>query len=605
MTPLHNTALQLPQQDLERCTHFDTSIEAVTDWVNDLALGNPHKAGSHLRGALSELNRVELPPVLRFRILEVLRAPICAVIDTLTQACLQKPIVLDENSQIEADIVADLCSLASAGYTLVAVHTIQGSEELEDTNPARLACEALHRAVVQSGQRILHSYLLYQPMELNCWAGLHQRYALAERQQLARLPVEDPVRGLKSSIVQEYLAPLLLACSKPNQLRQHDIAGAFRAFVEWRDLIDLQDPELGDGLFAVDMHSDQAPVFAELLVRRGTTQFRYINTSALIKRLEELKHSRGTQGLRVIEFDRQTRLDTNLLEHLIKALGEISQRNFARQSTRLGLYIATGLSNVHYYVAGERSLMEVVHGDGYEPKPGIDDANPFLLPASHADQWARANPEEDFEEHEPDAEAAAELELQKTLAEQGSDAIEPTRHIVYSVRTTNTSPGGYCVEWLEPPDGIHIGDIVCVRETDQAHADWTIAVIRWISQVKHAPTLLGLELLSPRATAYAAQIKMTSGEMSRPIRVLLLPEIPLVGQAHTLVVPRMVFREGQRIHLSREQDAFLVKLKRQVASTGYFSQMDFDYLRQLDDDVESSRKKELPTSSFDSMWSDI
>jgi hypothetical protein len=71
------------------------------------------------------------------------------------------------------------------------------------------------------------------------------------------------------------------------------------------------------------------------------------------------------------------------------------------------------------------------------------------------------------------------------------------------VRTTNTSPGGYCVEWLEPPDGIHIGDIVCVRETDQAHADWTIAVIRWISQVKHAPTLLGLELLSPRATAYA------------------------------------------------------------------------------------------------------
>jgi hypothetical protein len=37
----------------------------------------------------------------------------------------------------------------------------------------------------------------------------------------------------------------------------------------------------------------------------------------------------------VIEFDRETRLDTNLLEHLIKALGEISQRNFARQSTRL------------------------------------------------------------------------------------------------------------------------------------------------------------------------------------------------------------------------------------------------------------------------------
>jgi hypothetical protein len=137
-------------------------------------------------------------------------------------------------------------------------------------------------------------------------------------------------------------------------------------------------------------------------------------------------------------------------------------------------------------------------------------------------------------------------------------------------------------------------------------ADWTIAVVRWISQVKHAPTLLGLELLSPRGTRLrGADQDAQTVSVSRPIRVLVLPEIPLVGQSHTLVVPRMVFKEGQRIHLKREQDAFLVKLKRQVSSTGYFSQMDFDYLRQLDDDVESSRKKELPTSSFDSMWSDI
>jgi hypothetical protein len=85
----------------------------------------------------------------------------------------------------------------------------------------------------------------------------------------------------------------------------------------------------------------------------------------------------------------------------------------------------------------------------------------------------------------------------------------------------------------------------------------------------------------------------------------LLPEIPLVGQSHTLVVPRMVFREGQRITLTREEDAFLVKLKRQVSSTGYFSQMDFDYLRQLDDDFESSRREKLPTAAFDSIWSDL
>lgn len=610
MTPTQQTALRLPEQDLETCSLFECNFDAVAAWVDELPLGNPQRAGTSLRTAFSELNRVALTPLERFRLLELLRAPAHSVITSMTRACLNQPIVLDDDSQIRADLIADLCSLMAAGYTLSAIHTIQNNDHSSEVNPARLACESLHRAMVHSGQRILLAYLLYQSVELNCWAGIHQLYALTERQQLARLPVEDSLRKMRSTVAQEYLPPLLLACSRPNQLRQHDIAGAYRAFQEWRELVDLQDPELGSGLFAVDMQGDQPPAFSELLVRRGTNYFRFINTTALIKHLEELKHSRGTLGLRVIEFDRETRLDTNLLEHLIKSLGEISQRNFARQQSRSTLYIAAGLSNVHYFVAGERSLDEVFQGVANAARNENRAAeNPFMVSASHGDKWQQANPEHNVGDHASEEEIAAGIDVDRitrAALEQNEQARQrPVRHVVHSVRTTNTSPGGYCVEWNDPPDGIHIGDVVCVRESDMEHGDWTIAVIRWVSQVKHAPMLLGLELISPRGTAYAAQVKMPNGEFSRPIRVLLLPEIPLVGQSHTLVVPRMVFKEGQRITLTREEDAFLVKLKRQVASTGYFSQMDFDYLRQLDDDIENSRREKLPTAAFESVWSEI
>ena len=610
MTPTQQTALRLPEQDLETCSLFECNFDAVAAWVDELPLGNPQRAGTSLRTAFSELNRVALTPLERFRLLELLRAPAHSVITSMTRACLNQPIVLDDDSQIRADLIADLCSLMAAGYTLSAIHTIQNNDHSSEVNPARLACESLHRAMVHSGQRILLAYLLYQSVELNCWAGIHQLYALTERQQLARLPVEDSLRKMRSTVAQEYLPPLLLACSRPNQLRQHDIAGAYRAFQEWRELVDLQDPELGSGLFAVDMQGDQPPAFSELLVRRGTNYFRFINTTALIKHLEELKHSRGTLGLRVIEFDRETRLDTNLLEHLIKSLGEISQRNFARQQSRSTLYIAAGLSNVHYFVAGERSLDEVFQGVANAARNENRAAeNPFMVSASHGDKWQQANPEHNVGDHASEEEIAAGVDVDRitrAALEQNEQARQrPVRHVVHSVRTTNTSPGGYCVEWNDPPDGIHIGDVVCVRESDMEHGDWTIAVIRWVSQVKHAPMLLGLELISPRGTAYAAQVKMPNGEFSRPIRVLLLPEIPLVGQSHTLVVPRMVFKEGQRITLTREEDAFLVKLKRQVASTGYFSQMDFDYLRQLDDDIENSRREKLPTAAFESVWSEI
>jgi hypothetical protein len=356
------------------------------------------------------------------------------------------------------------------------------------------------------------------------------------------------------------------------------------------------------------MQSDQPPAFTERLARRGAAQFRYINTSGFVKHLESLRHARGDQGIRVIEFDRETRLDTNLIEHLIRALGEVSQRNFVRSPSRSELYIAAGLTNVHYFVAGERSLDEVFHGVGYEaPASERAGLNPFLARSEHRDEWQRANPEEGADEVTGHDESTIGIDMEQFTrsAEEQDAALQPIRHVVHSVRTMNASAGGYCVEWDEPPNSIHIGDIVCVRETENGQADWTIAVIRWVSQVKGAPTLIGLELISPRGSAYAARVKMPSGEFSRPIRVLLLPEIPLVGQSHTLIVPRMVFREGQRITLTREEDGFLVKLRRQVSSTGYFSQMDFEYLRQLDEDIAASRGERLPSETFDSIWSEI
>jgi len=607
MSSPQSSPLHLPAQDLERCSLFDLDLAAAVEWADNLPMGSPQRAGEGLRTALGELNRIAISPLLRLQLFRALREPLISVARSLRNECLNHPIVLDVHTRCQSDLVDDLYRLAGIACSIAAVDTIRDSDKVADMNPARLACEALHHAVVYAGLQIQHAFLLYQPVEGGVWLKLHQLYALAERQQLARLPVDDEPRSIRSSIVEEYLVPLMLACSRPNQLRQHDISGAYRAFLEWRELLRLQDPEVGTGLFAVDMDSDRPPAFANLMARHGGTRFRYVDASALVRHLEQLKHDRGTQGLHVIEFDRETRLDTNLLEHLLKALGEVSQRNFARQASHVQLDIATGMSNVHYFVAGELSLEQVMHGADHLPAPGERSVNPFLTPARHPDEWQQANPEEDYPDPDPNpnrerglAIDAQRLETSGTL--QDDNAQDPQRYVVFSVSTTNTSPGGYCIEWETPPATVHIGDLVCLRESQRSHSDWIIAVIRWISQVKDAPTLMGLELISPRGQACAAQVKMHDGELSRPIRVVVLPEIPLVGQNHTLLVPRMVFREGQRILLSREGAVSQVKLKRQVASTGYFSQMDFDYIRNLSEGSEG--REQLPRG-FESIWSDI
>jgi len=593
--------LRLPRQDLDSFDLFDLTPAAAAAWAAGLPGGNPARGAAALRDALSSLNRVAVAPPERFAILEALRAPLGQVTGALTQGLIADSAVVSEHVQQRSELVSDLCELGAAGYALVAVNTIRKPDAIEGLNPARLACEALHRAVAFRSQELLQYHLLYRPVPLNHWAMLHHLYALAERQQLANLPVRDPLTGTESTVAGEYLPGVLLACCKTNQLRQQDILTTFQALWHWRDLARIEDPAVGEGLFFLDLTSDRPPGYSALQAQPLGGSQRYLNTRALVRHLAELR-GRSEQGS--YSLDRETRLDGHLCVHLGRALGEVSQRHFNRQPARHQLWIATGLSAVHYYVAGERGLEKVLHGDDYEPPIAEQiPQNPFLKTSDGGDRWQQANPEEDFED-EVDHSASELVVDAGSLAAAEPPDTPPRRYTVFTVESANVSPGGYCVEWTGLPDGISIGDVVCLREQQHGEGDWSIAVIRWISQVKNAPTLLGLELLSPRGTAYAAQVRLPDGDYSRPIRVILLPEIALVGQPHTLLAPRLVFKENQKIILARKDETFLVKLKRQIASTAAFGQFDFEYRRQLDEDIDAGHDA-LGANQFESVWDDL
>jgi hypothetical protein len=196
-------------------------------------------------------------------------------------------------------------------------------------------------------------------------------------------------------------------------------------------------------------------------------------------------------------------------------------------------------------------------------------------------------------------------EKTRAVLEDDDDAyiLPDVSYPVYEVRTVNASPGGYCLEWSDGlPGDIRTGDIVSVRE--DAEQAWAIAVIRWVSHLEQARTLVGLELLSPRAMPYGALIPQKTGGTSDPIRVLLLPEIKLVGQPHTLITPRAGFREHQKVTLLRDGEELFVQLLRQVAATGSFSQFDFRYIKQLSEVLAEDRSG-AAQSTYDSLWSKI
>ncbi len=606
--------LQLPIQDTDSFEQFALDAESAHAWVQALPAGNARHTVQLLLQAIGDLNKVNLEPVQRFNIMEALRPSLFVATTALSRNFLNQPMVLPEEPRQLAELNDNLFTSAGAAYALAAVHTIQQRDMVRDVNPARLVCESLQRAIGFGGRKIMQTFQLYQPIELRAWITLHQLFALGERQQLAHLPVVDPLLG-STSIASAYLQPQLLACCKPNQLRQSDIAGIYRGLQEWSQLVRVDDPATGKGLYLVDLNTDQPPFYAALLGDSPGAQCRYLDTEPLVAHLEQLKQVDKAEGRKGVVFDKDTRIPSNILDHLINALGTMSLRNFNRNRAGNKLWLGIGLSNAHYHLAGELSFEQLLYGEDYIPPPSDRiETNVFMRPQKRRDSWSEANPEEDYvrEETEGDAsgssaEVPVEIDDETYAVLENQDLLtdEPTdRFPVHPAQAINASPGGYCVEWEGAlPKGMRSGELACVRE--DGSKDWVIAVVRWISQIEDAKPLMGIELLSPRAMPYGAQAKQKTGDDTNPIRVLLLPEIKLVGQPHTLVTPRSGFKERQKITLVKEGEKFLVQLQRLVAATSTYNQFDFRYIKQLEDAPEPKTSGSLTKSGFNSMWDKI
>tara|TARA_R110002110_G_scaffold205066_7_gene417189 strand:- start:335870 stop:337705 length:1836 start_codon:yes stop_codon:yes gene_type:complete len=603
--------LKVPRQDLRDFTLFALNKEGASDWAHSLPITNTGAVVQQLRQAVADLNRLPMSPEIRYQILETLRPNADVALSNLSRRFLNQPLVMPEQPRQMAELAENFYGLLATAYTIAAIEAIQHPDRVREVNPARLVCESIQRALIYAGQKILHAFELYRAVEVNGWRTVHQLFALAEGQQLTELAVADPGAGA-STIASTYAQIMLLGCCKPNQLRQSDLVAIYKGLSQWSHLVKISSPPDGGGLFLVDLHDDQPPIYSSLYGDEQEPHCRLIDTDPLISKLEALKITAPVQG---VTLDKNTVLPTNILEHMITSLGHMSLRNFKRDVAGSTVWISIGLSSAHYHLGSGKTFEQLLFGSDYIP-PASDRVatNPFLLRAETSDPWQKANPEEDFVREDDVFKSAEEIDADhrievdpQTLArlewDDDTDLPMRERFAVHEVKLANASPGGYCLEWnTQLPASIHTGDIVCLRE--QKNQRWAIAVIRWISHPEHGEPLMGLELISPRATPYGACIQKKTGGKTNAMRVLLLPEISLVGQPHTLITPRAGFREQQKITLVREGEEFHIQLLRQVAATGSFAQFDFRYIKQLGE-VLAEEQRKVPPSAYDSVWDEI
>ncbi len=591
--------LHIPSPTQQQLSFCRANVDGVTAWAKSLPMANTGEAARQLYQAIRELNQLDTDPLLRFKLLEVVRPYIYSIGTLLTKHFLQTSVSLNERQLKIANLSQSLQSHLATGYKMVVANSMAAMVTTD--KPSKVVAISIHRAITDTTCTILRAFQLYcQPPE-RAWSEINQLYLLAEMHQLVTIKITDTQnRYLSTSDVRAaFIRAHLLGTSKPNNLRQQDLAQLYDATELWANKVEITDSDDESALFIINLHRDSVAQYRQHLSDEQKPLFRSLYTETLV---EELKAYAANPQSPNNSITVPGKLSDNLLTHSIQAWGIHWQRSFRRMPTDGKLRLCIGLSATHYYIAGKKEFnkqLADLRPQQEEPAADID-----MGKRSSSDIWASAFDVDGSKMPENGTIDTIEFISKHNKKEEIEETDTTLKFPAHEVTLINTSPGGYCLQWSgELPPSIQAGEILGIQETGVKH--WAIGVIRWIRHLGSSGIQLGIELLAPRAEAGGAQLLQKTGDNGDYMRSLLLPAIKAIAQPATLILPRMPFRTGNKINILHKDINGRQQLTKRIISTNSFSQFQFRSngtkapAPALDDNIK------LKDDDFDSLWNKL
>lgn len=595
---LHLQLLRLPTPDRQSLGFCDGTPRGLKRWIDGLPKANIGETARQLYQALVDINLFQTPSDNRLKLLELLRPEVRFVCQHLERHFLNQAIVLDERPRKIANLCQALQNHLTVGYKLIVAHSMERSSKERD----QLLAVALQRACHSLCGSLVRASQLYCPVPEGLWLELHQLYQIGCRQRLQRLAIRDPLahhaRGL--SLEQSYITALLLGCARTNQMRQGNIARLAEALEAWSTLVRLQEGDEPSSLFAVAPQVDGPPRYRSLHQSSALPHLLGIDTQPLVEALRDYltlpENERQRSRLLIPEG-----IGSDLLQHVTAAWGDIAERTFQRTAGQGELTLCIGMSALHFFLAGERSFAEVLK------RPVKLGAAVFKPSTGQPDIWSNA-----FDAQRAPTEEIHLEEIQYTRVAPGTSAqpaFNRENHPTHRLSIVNHSPGGYCLSWpKEVPNQLQAGELLGVQASSER--GWSVAIVRWIRQVRGGGTQMGIELIAPHARPCGLVLLRRGEQSSQYLRALLLPEISAISQPASLITPRLPFQEGSKVMINDQGEEHNAQLTRRLTSTGSFNQ--FEYRRFGQEEsvagksvTASQHHQPAGEEDFDSLWKSL
>ncbi|PTT26009.1 molecular chaperone [Pseudomonas sp. HMWF021] len=575
--------LSAPTPTQTRLSFCEATPRDLKRWIAGLPKANIGETARQLYQGLGELNQLLTPSDNRLQLLELLRPEVYFVCQHLERHFLHQAILLDDRSRKISNLCQALQSQLAIGYKQIVLRIAPKYQK----DRAALVSQALQRAAHALKGQLLRATQLYSPAPEHLWFELHQLYRVACTLQLQQRRVHDELASLSTelSLEQTYIAALLLSSARCNQLRQNQIARLAEVLEPWSALLKLHPGSPGDGLFAISAELDAGPRYRNMFRKEQQASLLGFDPQPLVNAIEA--HLLQQDSPTPLPVPAGLSLDT--LQHLHASWGQAAERSFQRTAGQGSLTVCVGMSALHFYLGGERTFSELLK------HPGARAANfSSAVVKGEQDSWSQAfdaAPQSAADELLPYEEIQYDH-----LGEDESDTDSTPNYPTYTLPVINHSPGGYCLGWpSEVPAELQAGEMVGIQ--DSSNQGWSIAVVRWIRQVRGSGPQMGIELVAPHAEPCGLQLVRSRDDHSHYLRGLLLPEISAIDLPATLLAPRLPFQEGNKVLINTHGEEHRAGLDRRVASTHSFNQFAYRSLEA----AQNGGSEE----NFDSLWKSL
>lgn len=583
-------------------------------------MANVGETARQVFGTLVEFNRIELPDLLRAKIVEKFRPPVEYITNNLQKYYVEVGLPFSSKGWKTASLARELQRELAISYKLIIERMISGDSANFDR---RLLVIALHRALYYLGQSLLQNALVYSTWPDGIWREINSIYAYASQNNVHQIQVKpDEGRAARgsTSIEDLFKSLMLFASATPHRLRQSHARLLFSRLDEWSGstaILTKDDGGTSLGRFNVDLWTDSAPMHNSLRTPMPGKRMVILDVRELLKKLRS--------DFEQAPWDARTSLQSGkpvitrpLLRLLIMAWSRPPDRRFVRTRLNFDLNVVAGLHAIHANLQADdappyETTRAALFALQEESKPGSASRPKIKWTSGSLENVSLAPLDKEFvndslfsdsflvSTHGLEAPSIPSELIQEPEPKTPNDN-ETSRH---SVKTINESAGGYCIRWQG--DGIprvKIGELIGVESPSDRHT-YGLGVIRWMKQLGDQQLDLGLEIIATRCeSADVGEAGKKSGRNRSPsYKCLVINDTdPSSNATASLVMSAMNLQTGVDLDLTIAGKEQLIRLTKLVEFSSAFARYHFEFVKV---EQEESPDGPRPTDDFDDLWNNL